>query len=109
MLNTLFSPLFVVVIVRRRPSLSMMSLPMILMVLLFTSSIVQLLAFYEPDVMSTWIVPIISILLLLKHLNSPIDLFGCFIIVFPFANSFCAVSMFMKLRGLPVSANHKIF
>ena len=106
-LNKFSSPLFVV-IVRRRPNWSMMSLPMMLMVLLQIRSIVQFFALNEPDGMSTWIVPIMSILLLLKHLNSPIDLFGCFIGVFPFASSFCAVSIFMKLLGLPVSASQNI-
>ena len=110
MLNKLFSPLFVVVIVRRRPSWSMMSLPMMLMVLLLTSSIVQVLAVDDPDMISTWMVPIISILLLLKHRNSPIHLFGCLMVVFPFASSLCAVSsMFMKLRGLSVSANQNFY
>ena len=108
MLNKLFSPLFFVVIVRRRPSWSMMSLPMMLMVLLLTSSIVQFVAVDDPDVISTWMIPLILILLFLKHRNSPIDLFGCLMVVFPLASNLCAVFMFMKLRGLPVSANQYI-
>ena len=69
------------VIVRRRPSLSIMSLPMMFIVFVSTSSMLQFFAVLVPEVMSTWIVPSILILLLLKHLNSPSDLLGCWIFV----------------------------
>ena len=58
-----------------------MSLPVIFILLLSTNRIVQFFAVDVPDVISTWIVPSIFILLLLKHLNSPRDLSGCWIFV----------------------------
>ena len=76
------------------------------LVLMCTSSIVQFFATDDPHVIYTWIVPSMLILLLLKHLKSPIDFSGCSIFVFPFSSRLWAVSLFMKLLGLPVSANH---
>ena len=92
-------------IVRRRPSLSMMSLPIIFIVLVSTNRNVQFFAVDVLDVMSTWIVPSMLILLLLKHLNSPRDLSGWWIFVLLSTSRFYADWMFMKLLGLPVSAN----
>ena len=82
-LYRLFSPLISVLdMVRYSPSWSITSLPFMLIVLLSTSSIVHFFACDDPDTMCTWIVPVMFILLLLKHLNSPIDLSGCFFAVF---------------------------
>ena len=109
-LSKFFSPfMFGFVIVRRRPSWSITSLPNMLIVLLSTNSIMHFFALEESDVMSTLIIPVTSTLLLLKHLNTPIDLFGSWMIVFSFTSSLCAVSVFMKLRGLQVSANQSTY
>ena len=106
LLNNFTSPWFCCgEIVKRSPSLSITSFPIMIIVLMSTSSIVQFFAIDDPDVISTWIVPSMLILLFLKHLNSPIDFSGCFIFVFPFNSRCWAVSMFLKLLGLPVSAN----
>ena len=105
-LNNFSSPWFCCGdIVKRSPSLSITSLPIMFIVLMSTSSIVQFFANDDPDVISTWIVPSMLILLFLKHLNSPIDFSGCFIFVFPFTSRLCVVSMFLKLFRLHVSAN----
>ena len=53
-------------------------------VLMSTNKIVQFFPTDDPDLMLTWIVPNILILLLLKQLNSPIDFSGKFIFVAPF-------------------------
>ena len=45
-------------------------------VLMSTNKIVQFFPTDDPDLMLTWIVPNILILLLLKQLNSPIDFSG---------------------------------
>ena len=53
-------------------------------VLMSTNKIVQFFPTDDPDLMLTWIVPNILILLLLKQLNSLIDFSGKFIFVAPF-------------------------
>ena len=88
MLSKFLPPFCCVPIVRRRPSLSMMSLPIIFIVLVSTNRIVQFFAVDVRDVMSTWIVPSMLILLLLKHLNSPRDLSACWIFVLLSASRF---------------------
>ena len=76
-LNSCFSPLLCCSdIAKCNPGLSITSLPRLLIVLMSTSSIVQFFAVGYPDWMCTWIVPCKLILLLLKHLSSPIDSLG---------------------------------
>ena len=65
----------------------------------------------EPDCMPNWIVPFMSISLLLKHLNTPSDFSGSFNGFLFILRSFCFaqdVSLFMKLFGLPVSTRQFI-
>ena len=89
-------------------SLYITSLPTMLIVLMSNSSIVQFFALDDPHWMSTWIVLCTLMLLLLKHLTSPIDFSGRFIFVVLFTSRFCAVYMFMKLIGLPVSTSQYV-
>ena len=53
---------------------------MMFVVIKSTGKIALFLAFRDPDLMSNWIVPMISVLLLLKHLSSATDLSGCFFV-----------------------------
>ena len=69
--SNLISPfVYLGVIAKCRPSLSMMCFPMILIVFMSMRRIVLRCAVDHPDCMSNWIIPFMSILLFLKHLNS---------------------------------------
>ena len=90
------------------PSLLIILLPSMFIVLKPTNSVVQFFAVDDPDWMSTWTVPCILILLLLKHLNYLVDFSGCFNFVVPFTSRLHAVSMLIKILGLLVSTSQYV-
>ena len=88
-----------------RPILSMMSLLMILILFITTSKTVHRYSEDDPENNSSWIFRFMSILYLLKHLNSLSDFSGGFIVSLLMFRSSQAVFVITKPFGLPVSAS----
>ena len=95
--------------VSKNPSLDSTSLPSRFTFWVCTMRILLSLEVQSPDVRSSWSIPVIGMDTLLKHLYfSGCWLNGSLIALLHFWSMVFAVTSFMKLFGLPVSAVHSM-